>query len=86
LIVGNRPPSGLQIQTALVINEIMSAADPHPAEPVALLRSLDPERIQARLDDLDRETRALRVLLRSARARQRRNDTAPQAGEAPYAQ
>jgi hypothetical protein len=35
-----------------------------------LLNSLDPEAIARRLEELDREARALRVLLRSARARQ----------------
>ena len=35
-----------------------------------MVNSLDPEAIAARLDALDREAQALRVLLRSARARQ----------------
>jgi hypothetical protein len=41
-----------------------------PSDPVKLLETLDAEAIQERLDALDREARALRVLLRSARARQ----------------
>jgi hypothetical protein len=40
-------------------------------DPVALLESLDPDRIREELDELDRRSRALRVLLRSAVARQR---------------
>lgn len=41
-------------------------------DPLTLLDSLSPEQIVSQLEDLDREVRALRVLLRSARARQRR--------------
>jgi len=40
-------------------------------DPGALLAALDPEVIVARLQELDREARALRVLLRAVRARQR---------------
>jgi hypothetical protein len=40
-----------------------------PADPVALIQSLDPDAIARRLDELVAEERALRVLLRSARAR-----------------
>jgi hypothetical protein len=40
-----------------------------PADPLALLAALDPEQIRARLDTLEREARALRVLLRSTMAR-----------------
>ena len=43
-----------------------------PSDPAKLLAILDANAIQRRLDELDREARALRVLLRSARARQRR--------------
>jgi hypothetical protein len=59
----------------------MSSNDPHAADPVALLESLDPEAIAARLDELEREAQALRVLLRSARARQgaRKRAAAPPA-------
>jgi hypothetical protein len=45
--------------------------EPEITDPMALLRSLDVETIEARLDALNREQSALRVLLRSARARQR---------------
>jgi hypothetical protein len=38
--------------------------------PTELVNGLDPDVIAARLDELDRESQALRVLLRSARARQ----------------
>jgi hypothetical protein len=37
----------------------------------ALLDDLEPETIQACLDDLDRQQRALRILLRATRARRR---------------
>jgi hypothetical protein len=42
-----------------------------PADPAALIENLDAEAIRDRLAELDRQTRALRVLLRSAVARQR---------------
>jgi hypothetical protein len=42
-----------------------------PADPVAIVQSLDADAIAARLDELAREEQALRVLLRSARARQK---------------
>ena len=41
-----------------------------PPDAVALIESLDPEAIRNRLAELDRQSRALRVLLRSAMARQ----------------
>jgi hypothetical protein len=41
-----------------------------PHDPVQLVEQLDPDAIAARLDELDREAAALRVLLRSTRARQ----------------
>jgi hypothetical protein len=41
------------------------------ADPVHLIESLSPERIEARLAELSRESDALRVLLRAARARGR---------------
>jgi hypothetical protein len=56
----------------------MSPTTP-PTDPVRLLDALDADAIAARLQELDREARALRVLLRSARARQRRNR--PQTGD-----
>jgi hypothetical protein len=40
-----------------------------PTDPTAVVETLDPAAILARLEDLDREARALRVLLRAARAR-----------------
>jgi hypothetical protein len=48
----------------------MSKPTPQNLSPTELVNSLDPEAIAARLDALDREAQALRVLLRSARARQ----------------
>lgn len=39
-------------------------------DPIALLERLDPDAIAARLEEIEREGKALRVLLRSARARQ----------------
>jgi ribosomal protein L29 len=50
---------------------------PPPADPVAFLASLTPEEIEERLAELDRQARALRVLLRSARARQRQPERHP---------
>jgi hypothetical protein len=47
----------------------MSRADVQ-TDPVALVRSLDADEIARRLTDLAAEERALRVLLRSARARE----------------
>lgn len=49
--------------------------DHTPINPVTLLDSLDIEAIRTRLDELDREARALRVLLRSACVRQRGQPT-----------
>jgi hypothetical protein len=40
-------------------------------DPTALLDALDPEALRDRLHALEREARALRVLLRAALARQR---------------
>jgi hypothetical protein len=45
-----------------------------------ILNTLTPEQIEDRLDDLDREARALRVLLRSVKVRQ--GDKRPAAQEA----
>jgi hypothetical protein len=42
-----------------------------PTDPAALIEGLDPEQIRRELEDLDGRARALRVLLRSALARQR---------------
>jgi hypothetical protein len=39
-------------------------------DPLALIEGLDPEQIRRELEDLDGRARALRVLLRSALARQ----------------
>ena len=39
-------------------------------DPLKVLAELTPERIRERLQELDREVRALRILLRSALARQ----------------
>lgn len=42
-------------------------------DPIALVRDLDVDAILARLDALDQERDALRVLLRAGRARERKN-------------
>jgi hypothetical protein len=47
-------------------------------DPVELLRSLDADALQARLERLQAEADALRVLLRSARARERGRQGRPQ--------
>jgi hypothetical protein len=49
----------------------MSSAGSIPTDFAALIDSLDADAIRAQLEDLDRQERALRVLLRSAVARQR---------------
>ena len=41
------------------------------ADPVAMVDQLEPDVIRARLVELDRQSRALRVLLRAAVARER---------------
>jgi hypothetical protein len=41
-------------------------------DPVALVDQLEPDAIRTRLAELDRQSRALRVLLRAAVARERR--------------
>jgi hypothetical protein len=46
-----------------------------PADPATLLDNLDPEQIIERLQELDRESRALRILLRVARLRERNQRT-----------
>ena len=48
----------------------MSSATP-PPDPAAYLRELTAEAIWVRLNELEGEARALRVLLRSVRARER---------------
>ncbi len=48
----------------------MSEDTPRKPSPTELVNGLDPDLIAERLDELDREAKALRVLLRSARARQ----------------
>jgi hypothetical protein len=49
----------------------MDAKQSIPDDPVELVRQLDAEAIRNRLDDLDREREALRVLLRVAQRAQR---------------
>jgi hypothetical protein len=51
------------------------------ADPSALIESLDPELIVAQLQDLDRQGRALRLLLRAARARHRQREGRDQSVE-----
>ena len=41
------------------------------ADPISLIESLDPSELRSRLELLDRQQSALRVLLRAALARQR---------------
>lgn len=45
--------------------------DTTTSTPTAIVNSLNPDEIRERLDELDREASALRVLLRAAIARQR---------------
>jgi hypothetical protein len=47
-------------------------------DPLKLVESLNPQAIEAKIDELDRQQRALRVLLRSAKARQRRQHAMPE--------
>ncbi len=54
-------------------------------DPIALVDQLDPEAIEAKLAELARQRDALRVLLKAARARDRRPAEAPQAPEAARA-
>jgi len=44
----------------------------HHTDPDALLDELDPDALQARLDDLHRQLDALHILLRAARVRRRK--------------
>jgi hypothetical protein len=44
------------------------------ADLTTLVDDLDPDAIQAKLEDLGRQAKALRVLLRAARARSRARD------------
>jgi hypothetical protein len=50
----------------------MGAPITSPPDPVAIVRQLDPDDIEQRLDEMEREREALIVLLRAARARRRR--------------
>jgi hypothetical protein len=45
--------------------------------PNDLIEQLDPDQLATRLRDLDRDRRALLILLRAARARQRDRSAAP---------
>ncbi len=49
----------------------MDAVHQPPADPVELIRQLNPEVIRNRMDELDRERAALLVLLRAAQRAQR---------------
>jgi hypothetical protein len=51
------------------------------ADPVALLRALDPEVLVLRLEELRQEEKWLRGLLRAFRARQRAQERAQAAGD-----
>lgn len=48
----------------------MDATDTLPADPTALVSQLDPDSIRQRIDAIDRERKALFVLLRAARRAQ----------------
>jgi hypothetical protein len=50
---------------------VMSRAITTQTDAVALIQGLDADQIARRLEELDAEAQALRVLLRSARARER---------------
>jgi hypothetical protein len=52
------------------------STQPPCTDPVALVRQLDAQAIRERLDDLDRERAALRVLLRAAQRAQREQSRA----------
>jgi hypothetical protein len=58
---------------------------PH-TDPITLVDELDPDVIRARLTELDRQTQALRVLLRAALARQRCRPKPAAQGHAPRAE
>jgi hypothetical protein len=45
---------------------------PKPPDPVSLVDSLEPEALRARLRDLENQSRAVKVLLRAAVAREKR--------------
>jgi hypothetical protein len=45
-----------------------------PPDAVALIEALDPDELRAELRELDKRSRALRVLLRAAVARERRRE------------
>jgi hypothetical protein len=49
----------------------VDAKDPFSTDPAALVRQLDADTIRNRLDDLDRERKALLVLLRAAQRARR---------------
>jgi hypothetical protein len=53
-----------------------------PTDPAALLRGLSTDAIRRRLAELDAESRALRVLLRSVGARERALARQKEAGDA----
>lgn len=58
----------------------MKNSKPNPSDPVSIVNTLDADSIAKRIAELDAEASALRVLLRSARARenaQRRRGTSP---------
>jgi len=55
--------------------EDMDALTPFPTDPVTLVRQLDADAIRERLDALDRERDALRVLLRVAQRARRESVT-----------
>lgn len=56
----------------LAILRAMNTNGPTVVNPSDLIDSLDPKPLRARLEELDRQRSALRVLLRAALARQRK--------------
>ncbi len=60
--------------------------DTATADPVAMVDALNPDAIRSRLVELDRQSRALRVLLRAAVARERALDHKPSTADAALRQ
>jgi hypothetical protein len=53
----------------------VAAKNSTPADPTAVVKSLDADAIAARLTELDREAAALRVLFKAAKAKARQKQT-----------
>jgi hypothetical protein len=63
----------------------MDLSTPTPTDPVALVQQLHAKAIRKRLDALDRERAALRVLLRAALRNQHTDSTPAPTGGGPHA-